>query len=48
MVKCDDIYETVLKHSFDIPTLYIKALIKNYPLFNNTIERYKTLVSELF
>ncbi|ABI99030.1 hypothetical protein DpV84gp045 [Deerpox virus W-1170-84] len=48
MVKCPDVYKIVIKQSFDVPTLYIKALIKNYSSFNHIIETYKKNVQELF
>nr|WGO62666.1 virion protein [Wadden Sea poxvirus] len=47
VVRCYKIYDIVLKHSFDIPTLYIKSLIKNYQTFNNVIQTYKENTQEL-
>ncbi|CAC21275.1 37R protein [Yaba-like disease virus] len=47
MVKCNQVYDTVLNQSFDLPTLYVKSLIKNYSLFYNFIQTYKTLVQDL-
>ncbi|AAR07394.1 37R [Yaba monkey tumor virus] len=47
MVKCEKVYDAILNKSFDMPTLYIKSLIKNYSLFYSFIQTYKTLVQKL-
>ncbi|QHG62596.1 hypothetical protein [Cetacean poxvirus 1] len=47
MVKCHNVYETVLKYAFDSPILYIKSLSKNYTMFNNAIQSYKKHCKEL-
>ncbi|QHR82577.1 core protein [Brazilian porcupinepox virus 1] len=46
-VKCPNIYDIVIDQCFDIPTLYIKALVKNHSIFNDYINKYKKLVNDM-
>ncbi|ADT91070.1 core protein [Cotia virus SPAn232] len=47
IVKCKYIYDIVINQYFDITTLYIKSLVKNYPAFEMVINKYKSIVQEI-
>ncbi|CCD83212.1 conserved hypothetical pox protein [Squirrelpox virus] len=47
MVRCPEVYEAVLKSAFDAPTLYVRALVRNYQVFADAVRRYKDTCKEL-
>ncbi|QGN68038.1 IMV virion morphogenesis protein [Equine molluscum contagiosum-like virus] len=46
-VRCGEVYDAVLKASFDAATLYVRALVKNYPAFAELVQGYRELCTRL-
>lgn len=47
VAQCADVYDAVLASSFDVVTLYVRAVVKNYAAFADIIQTYKDICQEL-
>ena len=47
VVRCAQVYDAVLRSSFDATTLYVRALVRNYQAFADTVQTYRELCQTL-
>ncbi|AQY16610.1 MC037 [Molluscum contagiosum virus subtype 2] len=47
VVRCAQVYDAVLRSSFDATTLYVRALARNYQAFADTVQTYRELCQTL-
>uniref|UniRef100_A0AAU7E270 Uncharacterized protein n=1 Tax=Rousettus bat poxvirus TaxID=3141933 RepID=A0AAU7E270_9POXV len=47
VARCAAVYDAALASSFDVVTLYVRAVVKNYSAFADVIQTYKDICQEL-